>query len=46
MEIEDPLSALDSGAIELHEIFTAYKNAGFTSDEALTLVGVLLAGND
>jgi hypothetical protein len=46
MEIEDPLSVLDSGAIELHEIFNAYKNAGFTSDEALTLVGILLAGND
>lgn len=46
MEIEDPLTALDSGAIELHEIFCAYKRAGFTPDEALTLVGVLLTDND
>ena len=46
MEIEDPLSALDSGAIELHEVISAYKKAGFSPDEALTLVGILLAGND
>ena len=33
---------LEAGAIETHEIFLAYKSAGFTSDEALTLVGILL----
>jgi|1048.fasta_scaffold105769_2 hypothetical protein len=45
MEIQDPFKALDSTAIELHEIFISYKNAGFTSDEALTLVGILLSND-
>lgn len=46
MESQDPFTALDTGAIELHEIYMSYKNAGFSPDEALTLVGVLLVGND
>ena len=37
---------LETGAIETHEIFLAYKSAGFTPDEALTLVGILLMNND
>jgi hypothetical protein len=45
MESEDPFTALDSGAIELHEMYMSYKNAGFSSDEALTLVGILLSSD-
>jgi hypothetical protein len=45
MESQDPFSVLDSGAIELHEIFMSYKKAGFSPDEALTLVGILLASD-
>ena len=32
---------LEAGAIETHEIFLDYKSAGFTSEEALTLVGIM-----
>jgi hypothetical protein len=46
MENQDPFTALESGAIELHEIFISYKRAGFSPEEALTLVGILLADND
>lgn len=37
---------LEAGAIETHEIFLAYKSAGFTSDEALTLVGIMFLDTD
>jgi hypothetical protein len=46
MESQDPFTALESGAIELHEIFMSYKSAGFSPEEALTLVGILLADYD
>jgi len=45
MESQDPFSVLDSGAIELHEIYMSYKKAGFSPDEALTLVGILLSND-
>jgi len=37
---------LETGAIETHEMFLAYKSAGFTPDEALTLIGILLLDTD
>jgi hypothetical protein len=36
----------ETGAIETHEMFLAYKSAGFTPDEALTLIGILLLDTD
>lgn len=38
----DPVSALAEGAAQIHELFTAYMNAGFARQEALYLVGVIL----
>ena len=46
MEDLEFCTPLESGAIETHEIFLAYKSAGFTPDEALTLVGIMLMNND
>jgi len=37
---------LETGAIETHEIFLAFKSAGFSSDEALTLIGIMLLDTD
>lgn len=34
----DPFSALAEGAAQLHELFTAYTNAGFSRPEALQIV--------
>ena len=31
---EDPITSLAEGAAQLHELFTAYVNAGFSRDEA------------
>ena len=45
MEELEFLTPLETGAIETHEIFLAYKGVGFTSEEALTLVGILLMDN-
>ena len=38
----DPMSSLAEGAVQLHEAFEAYKNAGFTEHQALFLVGQIL----
>ena len=46
MEKLEFLTPLETGAIETHEIFLSYKSAGFTSEEALTLVGILLMDNE
>ena len=46
MEELEFLTPLEVGAIETHEIFLAYKGAGFTPDEALTLVGIMLMNSD
>ena len=46
MEDLEFCTPLETGAIETHEIFLAYKSAGFTPDEALTLVGILLINTD
>ena len=35
---EDPITALAQGAAQLHELFTAYINAGFTDAEALQII--------
>ncbi len=40
------ITPLEANAIDMHEIFEAYKSAGFSSDEALTLVGIICMNND
>ena len=41
---EDPISLLAEGAAQLHELFTAYVNAGFSRAEALQItVGIITA---
>jgi hypothetical protein len=40
------IAPLDVSSIELHEIFTSYKNAGFTVDEALKLLAALMSDNE
>lgn len=46
MEGLEFVTPLETGAIETHEIFLAYMSAGFTSDEALTLIGIMLLDTD
>ena len=46
MEGLEFVTPLETGAIETHEIFLAYKSVGFTPEEALTLVGILLMNTD
>lgn len=38
----DPVSALAEGAAQLHEVFEAYQDAGFTERQALYLLGQIL----
>jgi hypothetical protein len=34
----DPLSTLAQGAVAMHELFSAYTAAGFSQEQALTLL--------
>jgi hypothetical protein len=38
----DPITALAEGAAQLHELFMAYVDAGFSHAQAIYLVGVTL----
>jgi hypothetical protein len=40
---EDPLTVMNQGAVAVHELFTAYMEAGFTEDQALKIVIGLLS---
>lgn len=40
---EDPITELATAAVSLHELFTAYVGAGFTENQAIYLVGQLIA---
>jgi hypothetical protein len=43
-EPADPMTSLAEGAIQTHELFMAYVNAGFTRSEALRIViGIVAA---
>lgn len=42
-EPEDPITQLAQAAASLHELFTAYVAAGFTENQALYLVGQIIA---
>ncbi|MEV8637779.1 hypothetical protein AB0395_39645 [Streptosporangium sp. NPDC051023] len=41
-EPEDPITQLAQGAAQLHELFMAYVNAGFTESQALYLIGQMI----
>jgi len=41
-EMRSPLTRLAQGAAELHEMYTAFKDAGFTEDQALELVKTVI----
>ncbi len=38
----NPITVLAEGAAQLHEIFCSYKAAGFTEQQALYLVGLII----
>ena len=42
-EMNDPISVLATSAIQVHELFSAYVQAGFTRPEALELVNTILS---
>jgi len=42
---EDPVTSLAVGAVQQHEMFLAYVHAGFTRDEALKLIGAIMAAH-
>ena len=39
---EDPITNLAQAAAQMHELFLAYVNAGFTEAQALYLIGQIL----
>lgn len=41
-EPSDPITELAQAAMQLHELFTAYVEAGFTEQQALYLVGKIM----
>ena len=42
MEVPEPLTELAEGAAQMHEMFLAYVQVGFTEQQALYLVGCAL----
>lgn len=40
---KDPLTSMLESAIQLHEVYVAYTEAGFTNEQAVYLVGVIIA---
>jgi hypothetical protein len=42
---EDPLTELAKAAAQVHELFRAYVDSGFSEQQALYLVGKLIAAN-
>lgn len=41
-EPASPITQLAAGAAQLHEVYLAYRNAGFTEQQAFDLVRALL----
>ncbi|MFB6955463.1 hypothetical protein ACFCYB_00145 [Streptomyces sp. NPDC056309] len=39
---QDPITHLAAGAAQLHELYTAYVDAGFTPDQAMQIVLTIL----
>lgn len=42
-ESVNPFSELAMGATAIHELFLAYRSAGFTTYQAILLIGVTIA---
>lgn len=42
---DDPISTAVAGAIQLHELFRSYVDAGFNEAQALYIVGIILREN-
>lgn len=42
MPPEDPITELAAAAAQMHELFSAYVDAGFTEQQALYLLGRLI----
>ncbi|QCX81257.1 hypothetical protein C9F11_38370 [Streptomyces sp. YIM 121038] len=42
---EDPITELAAAAVQLHEAYTAYLQAGFTEPQAFELVKTILAAS-
>lgn len=42
-EPSDPLGPLVAAAVTMHSLFVAYRDAGFTEDQALRLVAYVVA---
>lgn len=42
---EDPMTELAAGAAQMHELFTAYMNAGFSHDDALQLLIAIITAS-
>ncbi len=38
----DPIGALAEGAVQMHAIYEAYCTAGFTSEQAIYIVGQMI----
>lgn len=41
---EDPITQLAAAAAQLHELYTAYRDAGFTEAQAFELTKTILTG--
>lgn len=44
----DPMSSMEEGAVQLHELYSSYRSAGFDRDQAMELISkvlVFLMGN-
>jgi hypothetical protein len=41
---EDPFGPLQEGAVQLHELFRSYVDAGFSEEQAMRLVEVFQQG--
>jgi hypothetical protein len=41
---QDPMTELAAGAHQLHELYRSYVGAGFTEQQAMTLVCTLIQG--
>lgn len=42
-EPSDPVTPLMEGAAQCHELYVTYREAGFTAEQSLYLVGQILA---
>ena len=41
----EQMTALQEGAVQIHELYRSYRSAGFTKDEALTIIIGLISSS-